>query len=373
MSQADIAQVGMLATSTFAQLCAGWIAVLPLAGMAIYGWFHGGFLAVVASLQILASSVLAMVCAPTIAEIILLFGASASASIAAAYFLVLLASLTLIRIAVGATVPEGAVRFAPFTDHVVGACVGGIAGALLSGAILVGWSMAPMPNWLRLDPGGLPFDPGQKILWCFSRWSEATPKAAGRLFSGDRPATDPAAGSGIVASEPFVDLNGNGRYDAGGQDDPAAVEPERFLDLDEDGRFTPALRFTTAGGDGRRVIGLMDCYRLGEWRRIRSMHTPRIVSNDTAEIKENHAIEEPIYRAMATDADGADGLTFAVRPVDDLQPPEVTIDAASGAVTLLAGADYETKKRLQFVIEARDSTGLADTKTVSIRVRDVIE
>lgn len=379
MNHLGIVLHGMLATSTFAQLCAGWIAVLPLAGMAIYGWVHGAFLAVIAGLQILASGVLAMVCGPVVAEVLVLFGLSASASMAAAYFIVFFAGVTLIRIAVGALVPEGAVRFAPLTDHLVGAVVGGVAGALVSGAILVGWSMAPMPGWLRLDSSQLPIDPGPKLLWCFSRWSEADPKAARRLFAGDPPATDTAASPGIVASEPFVDLNGNGRYDGGDADDPAAaggvatITPERFLDLDGDGRFTPALRFATAGGDGRRAIGLLDCYRLAEWRRIKSMHAPRIVSNDAAEIKEDHVLEEPIYRTEATDADGPDGLTFAVRPVDDQEPPEVTIDATSGAVTLLAGADYETKKRLQFVIEARDKTGLSDTKTVSIRVRDVIE
>ncbi len=378
MNESAFVVFGLVATSTFAQLCAGWIAVLPMAGLAIYGWFQGMFLAVIASLQILASYVLGIVCAPLIAEIIGLFGLSANASMALAYLLVFFGSVTLIRIGVGAAVPEGAVRFAPFPDHIAGAGVGTVAGALLSGALLIGWSMAPMPGWLRLDSDRLPIDPGPKMLWCFSRWSAAGNAAARRLFSGDPPAPDSGTGPVIHASEPFVDLNGNGMYDAGGESQPAAgdravlVEMERYRDLDGNGRFTSDLRYSTTGGDGRRAIGLMDCYRLADWRRVQSMHAPRIVSNEAAEINEDHPIEEPIYRAMASDVDGADGLTFAVRPVDEGQPPEVAIDATSGVVTLLAQADFETKRRHVFVVEARDKTGLTDTKTVAIRVRDVL-
>lgn len=377
MNNAGVVLVGLFATSTLAQLCAGWIAVLPIAGLAIYGWFLGIFLGVIASLQVLVSGVLAIACAPFVGEVLALFGLSAAASIALAYVLVFLASVIAIRISIGATVPEGAVRFSPLTDGVGGACMGALAGVVLGGTLLIGWSLAPMPAWLRLAPDALPFDGGRQMLWCYSRWAAPNGVSALRVFGGDPQAASTDTSTVIRASEPFVDSNGNGTFDAGGGRDAAAATQatakpaERYLDLDGNGRFTPALRFAAAAGADRRAIGLMDCYRLAEWRQVRCMHAPRITSVDAAEIQENHPIEEPVYRATAADADPGDTVTFAVQPVGNNAALDVAVDAATGAVTLLAPADFEKQKRIVFVVEARDRTGLTDERLVAIRVRDV--
>ncbi|MFM8984544.1 MAG: hypothetical protein ACKONH_00535, partial [Planctomycetia bacterium] len=81
------------------------------------------------------------------------------------------------------------------------------------------------------------------------------------------------------ASEPFVDVNRSGTCDAGAATD-AGGEP--YLDLDASGGFSRDLSWQ-ADADGRRRIGLRDCYRLAEWRRVRSMHAPRIESDDGGE------------------------------------------------------------------------------------------
>lgn len=358
-------------TSTFAQLCAGWTAVLPIAGMAIYGWFHGLFLAIIAGLQLLASFVLASACAPLLAGNLEAFGVPAGQSLAAAYALVFTASITAIRVAVGAWVPDGVVRFAPLFDRLGGACMGAVAGGILGGACLVAWSLAGVPDWMRFDAAHLPLDSGRGMLWTFARSATSDLAAADRLFAGDLPVAETDARGGIRASEPFVDTNGNDLYDAESVVDGTVTRAERYLDLDGDKAFSTTLWCADANGDGSRAIGLHDCYRLGAWRHVRCLHAPRITSDETVEIQENQPLEEPIYRATATDVDRNDVVTYHVTAVEGEGDLDVAIDPASGAVTLLQAADFERTKRHTFVVEARDKSGLSDQKIVSVRVRDV--
>ena len=101
------------------------------------------------------------------------------------------------------------------------------------------------------------------------------------------------------------------------------------------------------------------------------MHPPRIVSDEKAEVVENSPVEEPVYQARATDADG-DAVRFAVEIGTSDPDPGVVIDPATGAVTLVEAPDFERAKRLEFVVVATDATGLTDRKTVRVRVRDVL-
>lgn len=370
MKGAGIASVGVVvvASSTFAQLCAGWTAVLPIAALAIYGWYHGIFLAVVAGLQILASFIVACACAQPVAAILATFGVSPEHALAMAYLILCGASLVIIRLAVGAWVPAGAVRLGQVVDGVGGACAGAVGGAILGGVLLVGWSLAPLPDWIRFDASHLPFDGGRHVLWTLARWVTADAASAHALFDGALPASTAAATGVVRASEPFVDADGDGAYDAATDSDAAA---ERFLDLDGDGAFTPDMRWADPAGLGRRRIGLHDCYRLADWHRVRCLHAPVLTSGDAAEIREDHPLEEPLYRAAATDPDMNGALSYRVRPAPGEEAVDVAIDPATGAVTLLVPADFETKKRLDFVVEVRDGTGLTDEKRVSVRIRDV--
>lgn len=355
--------------STFAQLCALWIAVLPIAAMAIYGWLHGIFLAILAGMQLLTSFLIALGLARPLASGLQGLGVPGSMSLGVAYGLVFVGCVVTVRLAVGAWVPEGVVRFSPSVDRFGGAAVGALSGAVLAGTILVGWSLAPLPAWVRLDTSHLPFDGGKSMLWTFARCAVPSGDIARDLFGGDPLASMGATGTEIRASEPFVDANGNGVFDGDGAGD--SVSPERYLDLDADGAFTPVTRWIDHDGDGRGTIGLVDCYRLAEWRQVRRMNAPRLISSGTAEIKEDHAIDQPIYRAEATDIDATGTLSYHVQAVDDGEGVDVAIDTTTGDVTLLEPADYERKKRHAFVIEARDGRGLTDSKTIEVRVRDV--
>lgn len=386
----------VVAASTLAQLFAGWTAVLPIAALAIYGWFRGGFRAVIAGLQVLGSFLAAVALAEPLSGLVQSLGCPESQSLAVAYFLVFAAAILTIRLAVGAAVPEGALKLPPLVDHACGVVCGAAAGLVLGGALLVGWSMADMPGWLRLDNTHQPLDSGGRVLWTFARFAGRDADSRARLLDGDPPVPGGDTADGIRASEPFVDSNHSGSCDAG----PAGAEgSEPYLDVDRSGGFTRDMGWEIEAADGRRRPGLRDCYRLADWRRVRSMHAPRIVSADATEVTENTPVEEPVYEARAVDADG-DAVTFALEPAADEagdgeaadgavregaagaesgadddttgpREPGMVIDPATGVVTLLEPADFERAKSQEFVVVATDATGLAARKRVRLRVRDV--
>jgi Ca2+-binding RTX toxin-like protein len=75
-----------------------------------------------------------------------------------------------------------------------------------------------------------------------------------------------------------------------------------------------------------------------------------------------------VYTASATDVDG-DTLTYSLGGTDGSL---LTIDSSTGAVTLKASADYETKDQYVFTVTASDGS-LTDTVDVTLDVTDVVE
>lgn len=361
--------VAMSSTSTFAQVWAGWMAVLPIVALAIYGWFHGAFLAVIAGLQVLFSFVVALTWSRSMAMGLEMIGCAPAWSVAIAFWMLFAASIALIRIAVGGGVPEGVVRFEKLLDHCVGAGLGALAGGVLGGALLIGWSLTNGPAWTRFEPESLPFDGGRRMLWTFARWATPSEEFARILVNGDLMATGSEVAKLVHASEPFVDADGDNVPDTDA-DTAAGSSSQRYLDLDGNREFTTDLAFVDHGEDGRRMIGMYDCYRLANWRHVRCLHPPRITSVDAFEVIEEGPIEEVIYTVTAEDVDPGDTITFDVKSLDD--DVDVTIDPATGIVTLLQPLDYETgKKKYVFEVGATDSAALqAEWKKVTVGVRD---
>ncbi|MFM8792437.1 MAG: cadherin repeat domain-containing protein [Solirubrobacterales bacterium] len=361
--------VAMSSTTTFAQAWAGWMAVLPIAALAIYGWFHGAFLAVIAGLQVLFSFVFALTWSRPMALGLETIGCPPAWSLAVAFWMLVAVGITATRIAVGSYVPEGVVRFEKLLDHCIGAGLGAVAGGVLGGALLIGWSLTNGPAWMRFDPENLPFDGGRRMLWTFARWTTSSEEAAGNLVNGDPMATSGEVAKLVRASEPFVDSDGDDVPDAV-VDKASGGVAQRYLDLDGNREFTTDLAFVDYGEDGRRMIGLYDCYRLANWRHVRCLHPPRITSVDAIEVVEEGPIEEVIYTVTAEDVDPGDSITFDLKSLHD--DVDVTIDPTTGIVTLLQPLDYETgKKKYVFEVGAKDSAGLeAERKKVTVGVRD---
>lgn len=175
----------LLATSHLARLAGDLFVAMSLAGLAMYGWQHGLFLATAAGLQLLGSFVGALAFAPAVSAGLEALDCPPAQSLGVAYLLVFLAGLLATRLAIGAFVPEGAVRFAPLIDQIGGACLGVMAGFLLAGSLLVGWSLLAMPESFRLDVANLKLDAGSRLLGTFARCVEADPARRAELLGGD--------------------------------------------------------------------------------------------------------------------------------------------------------------------------------------------
>ena len=268
--------------STLLQRLADPVLLLALVGMAAYGFRHGAFLSVIAAMQVLAAGLVSLAALDEMTEIATLAGCPATWSGGVAFVTVFVAAIIGIRLAVGAIVPEDAVRFSPAIDTMAGAIVGLLGGMMLCAAILVACSMSPLEGAMRIDPAGIRLDMGPKLLAAFARLA-AAPDARSRILAGEAslPYVPPEPEEGgsndeksvepppvpPLVGEPFADDNANGSFDEG----------EPFFDVDKSGGYTPAMTFTDSNGNGRRDIGLMERYRIGRgrWDRIITVAPPQ--------------------------------------------------------------------------------------------------
>jgi hypothetical protein len=95
-----------------------------------------------------------------------------------------------------------------------------------------------------------------------------------------------------------------------------------------------------------------------------------ITSGDTAvAIDENSGAGQVIYTATADDsADVSDGVTFSLAAGSDA---ELSIDAATGAVTLNADPDHETQSQYSFTVKATDAAGNASEQSVTLNINNL--
>ncbi|MES2336511.1 MAG: cadherin domain-containing protein [Pseudomonadota bacterium] len=93
----------------------------------------------------------------------------------------------------------------------------------------------------------------------------------------------------------------------------------------------------------------------------------------TATVAENAAITTPVFTAAATDPDANTTLTYTLGGTD---AAAFTINATTGAVSLRAPADFETKSSYTFTVTATDNAtpALSSTvQTVTLNVTNVNE
>ncbi|AWY00366.1 hypothetical protein A8139_10410 [Marinomonas primoryensis] len=102
-------------------------------------------------------------------------------------------------------------------------------------------------------------------------------------------------------------------------------------------------------------------------------NTPVITSTSTGSVDENADISTVIYTVTGTDADGTSGNNTLSYSVTGTDAALLNINSTTGAVTLKASADYETKSSYSFNVVATDNgTGnLTDTKAITVSVNNV--
>jgi hypothetical protein len=98
---------------------------------------------------------------------------------------------------------------------------------------------------------------------------------------------------------------------------------------------------------------------------------PAMTSATTATaVDENSGVGQVIYTATAEDsADTSDGFTFSLADGSDAA---LTIDSATGEVTLATDPDHETQSQYSFSVVATDSAGNAsDAQPVTLDINDL--
>ena len=330
------------------------IVLVALIGMGVFAWKEGLFVATTVALGCVAAFVGALASVATVSRYLLDLELPGSLVPATAFALVLCGLLLALRAACGRWLPEQAVWMGGLPSRLAACLVGGIAGTILAAAALIGWTMLPLPASFTLRPGELFWDPGPWALKIFTRCVES-----------DRTRRDALLGTmtvrgenvSLACSEPFFDENGNCIRDP----------DERYLDRNDDGQFTmvPAGAVAEAGQTAWRP-GLIDHYRLAAWRQVMAVHSPRMSSEDTVEVGVA-AIADGVYRATAVDLDACDALVFSLLPdvAGDADLP-LTIDPATGVVTLTDNEAAAPRRKYAFTVKVTDKAGLFAAKPVTV-------
>lgn len=341
--------------SPFLSLLANGITVGAILGCGAYGWRQGLFRTTVLAFGVLASCVVAIAFSEGAASWLGSLEVSGTHANWVAYFAVFGAML----FGSWAIIENYLHREIWFSDGLVSRSVamaiGGLAGLLLAGGLLVGWTIVPLPSALQLEPSGLKLDAGEFALRVFAKCIERDLNARAGLLGGKSP--DDL--SMVCSSEPFVDSNGNCVRD----------EDERYVDWDKNGEFTPKLgcRKSAAGtaGTETELIGLLDHYRLASWAAPRFLHAPRLLSATEVKVVSEKATADVLYEASAEDVDPCDIVRFSAEPGEDFKG-FLTVDEATGLVTIVPGDSRRQSERYEFTLIVSDQAGLQDARRVVV-------
>jgi uncharacterized membrane protein required for colicin V production len=380
----------------------GTLLVLAIvAGMAAFGFLYGFFLAILAGLGAIATLLVAFGLGEAVASLLVAVEMPADYALPVSIGVLAVAGALSVRFAIGGAVGEGTLRFSPLVDKIGGVLIGGLAGVVIAGTLLVLLSAMPIPAAYSIDGTQTKYDLGTRVLKTFASLIEGDAAAREVLLDGEAPAGEAAGGP--ETSELFVDINGNGLFDGEGE------AAEGYLDQDGNGSFTPRVSFTDTNGNGVRDIGLLERYRLRAWQKLRVMHYPTITSDGTSILAAILGDGQEVYKAVVTDLDPDDQITFSLRdptataetgtvsegtaeveaaadgdPAADAaaasttgpaayEDPLFAIDPTAGSVTVKdAKAFMRRTEPSQIIVVATDKRGLSSEKTVSLIYRGVV-
>ena len=140
------------------------LVAMPVVATAIHGWRRGLFATALLGLNILASFFLGFACADQIAPMLSLTLWAAGPAKFESFFLTFLFSLSFGQLALGRFLPEGAMRFSPAIVRATGTVLGLLSGTMLTGVLLIAWSMTLLPPGWKLAGSQLRRDPGSYML-----------------------------------------------------------------------------------------------------------------------------------------------------------------------------------------------------------------
>jgi hypothetical protein len=330
------------------------VTLAAIVGLAIYGWQQGLYVATLLALASLASFAVAFGCTHRVADFLVAAELPPAHAPAAAFFLMAVGLAIGVRMAIGRWIPEQAVWAGSLGSRLAAMVLGGWAGFIVAGGLLVGWSLAELPASLRIAPHDLALDPGRAVLATYVRLLGNQREGRSAMLHGNE---------AFPRSETFSDANRNAMYDVG----------ERYRDLDGDRAFTERLASSPVlRGDIEWRPGLLDCYLLADWSTTMALQPPRISSTasatvDFADLRESTLL----YQAEARDPNRDDAVSFSITATGDGVEGNVVIDSATGQVSLTPEAMATPRNTYQFMLTATDRAGLEDCLSVKVTVRGI--
>lgn len=331
-------------------------------GCVALAWRQGFFFVTLVAAGFLTALMLALCGAGEVARLLIESGTSPRHAPALAFGLLFMIVAIGMGMALSQWLPEQPVWNGTRLGRLLGIGLGTLAGIVLAGSILIGWSMAAVPPGLALQPQDLVFDAGSFALKAISRFVEPHRDRRDALLGGWQRFMSDEPGLRPDCSEPFVDTDQNCVRDA----------HERYLDINRDATFTLLLP-AAGGGQGspeRWRPGMLDCYSMGSWLDVMAAHAPRLTSPREAEVDVG-GLAGGLYQAVAADPDPCDRLTYAITQTAPDPEPMVTIDPESGRVDLTAAAVQEVQPVYEFTVRATDLSGLFAESLVKVRVRNL--
>jgi len=155
--------------------------------MAWLGAKMGLFRGVVLGMQSMAACIAALAVSGRMALWLAQHAAIPPTTALGVVFLVILAATAIgMHYAIHSLIAEREVSLPPMINTIGGGLGGGLAGISFAGAILIAWSMLPIPAALRIDTTRLALDAGAKMLNTFAYCLEIEPRARERLLDAYR-------------------------------------------------------------------------------------------------------------------------------------------------------------------------------------------
>ncbi|MHA2939116.1 beta strand repeat-containing protein [Vibrio sp. RC27] len=139
------------------------------------------------------------------------------------------------------------------------------------------------------------------------------------------------------------------------------------LNADPDFESKPSYSFTVTATDSSLNSSIQNVTLAVNDLADTDITAPTFTSSPTASVDENVSAGTLVYTAVATDASA---FTYSLTGADS---SAFNLNSSTGAVTLKASPDYETKTSYSFTVTATDTFGNASAQNVTLAVNDLAD
>ena len=167
------------------QILASLSAIAIVLCLVAYGYLHGIFRSVLIGMQALVSFIVALTFIPSLTELLITIDIPSVYAFPVALVTLGAGTAFGIQLVIKKYVPDESIKLLSIIDKVGGGLIGGVAGFIAAGGLLVAMSLLPLPKNFHLQPSDLRFDFGEPILRTFARVIEPDGEKRNRLLSGD--------------------------------------------------------------------------------------------------------------------------------------------------------------------------------------------